>query len=677
MTISSPISRLKGVGPTLEKSLNSMGIKNIADLLNHFPRKWETYQSINRIQDIKPGLVSFEAKVENIAMRRSNRHKRLTITEAILSDDTGTVRAVWFNQPYLSQTLLKGKLYRFRGNYEYKNGYVSLAAPSFEKPGTNVNKEDIITIYPETKKITSTIIRKLISQCLDYTNQLEDILPEEISQTHKLIPIDQAIKFLHQPKDFKELELAKRRISFEEMFELILTGLVIKQNIKTSPSVEIKYDPKFAKKFVGLLDFELTSAQKKAAHTILEDVDSDKPMNRMLEGDVGSGKTLVALMAAAMAFKSGYQSVIMVPTEILARQHFIGAERLLSRLGIKVGLLISALKKSEREELKDKIRSGELDCIIGTHALISKDIEYQRLGLVVVDEQHRFGVNQRSTLKGKAKYMPHVLTMTATPIPRSLALVVYGDLDVSIIDELPPGRKPIQTKLVKEIDRVHVYSHIDSLIAKRQQVYIVCPLISESDKLGVKSVEAEYKTLQKTVFKHRKIGMVHGKLKAEEKSRIMDDFKSGKLDMLLATSVIEVGVDVPNATIMIIEGAERFGLAALHQLRGRVGRGEMQSHCYLFSDSENPATIKRLKALENTNDGFRLAQIDLELRGPGEIYGTMQSGILDLRVADIYDHKLISEVKQAAETFINKHNLLEYAQLAEKINRLKSITTLD
>ena len=677
MTISSPISRLKGVGPTLEKSLNSMGIKNIADLLNHFPRKWETYQSINRIQDIKPGLVSFEAKVENIAMRRSNRHKRLTITEAILSDDTGTVRAVWFNQPYLSQTLLKGKIYRFRGNYEYKNGYVSLAAPSFEKPGTNVNKEDIITIYPETKKITSTIIRKLISQCLDYTNQLEDILPEEISQTHKLIPIDKAIKFLHQPKDFKELELAKRRISFEEMFELILTGLVIKQNIKTSPSVEIKYDPKFAKKFVGLLDFELTSAQKKAAHTILEDVDSDKPMNRMLEGDVGSGKTLVALMAAAMAYNSGYQSVIMVPTEILARQHFIGAERLLSKLGIKVGLLISALKKSEREELKDKIRSGELDCIIGTHALISKDIEYQKLGLVVVDEQHRFGVNQRSTLKGKAKYMPHVLTMTATPIPRSLALVVYGDLDVSIIDELPPGRKPIQTKLVKEIDRVHVYSLIDSLIAKRQQVYIVCPLISESDKLGVKSVEAEYKTLQKTVFKHRKIGMVHGKLKAEEKSRIMDDFKSGKLDMLLATSVIEVGVDVPNATIMIIEGAERFGLAALHQLRGRVGRGEMQSHCYLFSDSENPATIKRLKALENTNDGFRLAQIDLELRGPGEIYGTIQSGILDLRVADIYDHKLISEVKQAAETFINKHNLLEYAQLAEKINRLKSITTLD
>jgi ATP-dependent DNA helicase RecG len=676
MTIASPVSRLKGVGPTLEKALAAMDIRTIADLLNYYPRRWETYQSINRIQDIRPGLVSFEAKVENVAMRRSNKHKRLTITEAILIDETGTVRAVWFNQPYLAQTLIKGVTYRFRGNYEYKGGYISLASPTFEKPG-GVNKEDIITIYPETKKITSTIIRKLVAQCLDYTNQLEDILPEEISQKHHLIPFEQAIKYLHQPQNYKDLELAKRRISFGEIFELVLTGLVIKQNIKTSPSVVIDYNAKVAKKFVELLDFELTDAQKKAAHTILEDINSEKPMNRMLEGDVGSGKTLVALMASVMAHNSGYQSGIMVPTEILARQHFAGAQKLLTKLGIKVGLLISAMKKSERDEVLEQIKAGELDCIIGTHALISKGVEYKNLGLVVVDEQHRFGVNQRSTLKGKAKYMPHVLTMTATPIPRSLALVVYGDLDVSIIDELPPGRKPIVTKLVKEIDRVHVYAHIDSLIEQGQQVYVVCPLISDSDKLGVKSVETEYSVLQKTVFKHRRIGLVHGKLKADEKAKIMDEFKSGKLDMLLATSVIEVGVDVPNATIMIIEGAERFGLAALHQLRGRVGRGDKQSHCYLFSDSDNPSTIKRLQALENTNDGFRLAQIDLELRGPGEIYGTMQSGILDLRIADIYDHKLISEVKEAAEALINKHNLLEYPQLAEKVNGLKSITTLD
>ena len=677
MTISSSVSRLKGVGPTLEKALSATGITTIADLLNYFPRRWEMYQSIDRISDIKPGLVSFEAKIENVAMRRSSRHKRLTITEAILSDDTGTVRAVWFNQPYLAQTLVKGSNYRFRGNYEYKSGYISLASPSFEKSGLNTNKEDIVTTYPESKKITSTIIRKLVAQCLDYANQLDDILPEEITQKHKLISYEQAIKYLHQPKNMGELELAKRRIGFEEIFELVLTGLVIKQNIKTSPGVVIDYDAAVAKKFVELLDFELTNAQKKSAHTILEDINNDKPMNRMLEGDVGSGKTLVALMAATMAHNSGYQSVIMVPTEILARQHYAGAQKLLSKLGIKVGLLISAMKKSEKDVVLQQIKSGELDCIIGTHALITKSVEYKKLGLVVVDEQHRFGVNQRSTLKGKAKYMPHVLTMTATPIPRSLALVVYGDLDVSIIDELPPGRKPIATKLVKEIDRVHVYAHIDSLIEQGQQVYVVCPLISESDKLGVKSVETEYKVLQKTVFKHRRIGMVHGKLKAEEKQRIMGEFKEGKLDMLLATSVIEVGVDVPNATIMIIEGAERFGLAALHQLRGRVGRGDKQSHCYLFSDSDNPATIKRLQALEKTNDGFRLAQIDLELRGPGEIYGTMQSGILDLRIADIYDHKLVSEVKESAESFINKHNLLEYAQLAERVNGLKSVTTLD
>ncbi len=659
------------------KALNDIGINTIADLLNYYPRRWDSFQSISKIQNILPGLVSFEAKVENIAMRRSSRQKSLTITEAILADETGTVRAVWFNQPYLATSLLKGSTYRFRGNYEYKSGYISLASPTFEKPGLDTCPEDIISIYPESKQITSTIIRKLIKQCLDCTNQIDDILPEEITQNHKLISTQDAIKFLHQPKNNRELELAKRRISFEEIFELILTGLIIKKNIKTSSAVKIDYDSNIAKKFVGLLKFELTSAQKKAAHTILVDLDSEKPMNRMLEGDVGSGKTLVALMAAAMANNSGYQSVIMVPTEILARQHFISAEKILNKLGIKIGLLISDLKKSEKEDVLANIKEGKVDCIIGTHALISKAVEYKNLGLVVVDEQHRFGVNQRSTLKGKAKYMPHVLTMTATPIPRSLALIVYGDLDVSIIDELPPGRKPIITKLVKEIDRVHVYIHIDSLISQGQQVYVVCPLISESDKLGVKSVETEFKILQKTVFKHRRIGLIHGKLKAEEKNKIMDEFKSGKIDMLVATSVIEVGVDVPNATIMIIEGAERFGLAALHQLRGRVGRGEQQSHCYLFSDSDNPNTIKRLGALEKTNDGFRLAQIDLEMRGPGEIYGTMQHGILDLRIADIYDRELISEVKEAAEAFISKHNLLEYAQLAEKVNGLKSITTLD
>lgn len=677
MTLDSSVSRLSGVGPILERALNSIGVTTVGELLDYYPRRWETYQTINRMNQIKPGLVSFEAKVENVAMRRSHRHKRLTITEAILSDDTGTVRAVWFNQPYLVQTLKQDEIYRFRGNYEYKNGYISLQSPSFEKPGSVQKTEEIIPIYLETKQLTSAILRKLVAQCIEVTDQIEGDLPEEISNQYSLLPKGVAVKTLHQPINLKELESAKHSISFEELFELIIAGLVIKQNIQTEETVAINYDPEVAKEFVSCLSFELTDAQKKSAHTILESIAETKPMNRLLEGDVGSGKTLVALMAGVMAARAGYQTALMVPTEILARQHFAGTEDLLKKLKIRSALLISDMKKSERDMVLYKLKAGEIDIIIGTHALISKDVEYYNLGLVVVDEQHRFGVNQRTELKTKAKTMPHVLTMTATPIPRSLALVVYGDLDVSIIDELPPGRKQIITKLVEEKDRIHVYAHIDTLIGQGQQVYVVCPLIAESDKLGVKSVEAEFERLKNSVFKHRRIGLVHGRLKADEKAKIMLQFKAGKLDMLVATSVIEVGVDVPNATIMLIEGAERFGLAALHQLRGRVGRGEQQSHCYLFTTSDNPATVQRLKALEKTTDGFRLAQIDLEMRGPGEIYGTAQHGLLDLRMADLFDHKLISEAREAAEAFLNKHNLLEYPRLAQRVNGLKSITSLD
>ena len=677
MTLDSSLTRLKGVGPVLEAALRAAGLNTVKDLLNYYPRKWDSYQAVDKIKNIRPGLVSFEASVEKVAMRRSQRHSRLSITEAILSDDTGTVKAIWFNQPYIGQALKPNSVHRFRGNYEYKNGYISLQSPTFEAGPINAGREDIVPIYPETKRLNSGIIRKLMLQCLESASELKDVLPAPIISQHQLIPISEAIRLLHLAPNEQALKIAKRRISFEEIFELVLTGLIIKNNIKTSPAVKINYSTEVARQFVGLLDFELTNAQKKSAHTILKDISLQKPMNRLLEGDVGSGKTLVALMASVMTIKAGYQAAIMVPTEILARQHFQSAEKLLSRLGVKVGLLISDMNKSQRNEVLSKISSGEVDCVIGTHSLIGKDVEYKNLGLVVVDEQHRFGVNQRTTLKAKAEYMPHVLTMTATPIPRSLALVVYGDLDVSIIDQLPPGRKPITTKLVKEIDRVHVYAHIDSLIGQGQQVYVVCPLVSDSDKLGVKSVEGEFRTLQNTVFRHRRIGLVHGKLKSGEKVAIMDQFKAGKLDMLVATSVIEVGVDVPNATIMLIEGAERFGLAALHQLRGRVGRGQQQSHCYLFTSSESPNAIKRLKALEKTSDGFRLAQIDLESRGPGEIYGTAQHGLLDLRMADIFDLDLVSEVKSSAQAFISKHNLLKYPQLGEKINRLKSITSLD
>ena len=677
MNINSPVSRLKGVGPVIEKSLFAIGIERIGDLLNYYPRRWETYDAIKSISNIKPGLVSFEAKVERVAMRKSHRNKRLTITEAILSDNTGTVRAIWFNQPYLSQSLIAGASFRFRGNYEYKNGYISLQSPSFEKPDKPSDGEEVIPIYPETKQISSQIIRRLLAQCQDVFNEISDVLPSEMIKSHGLMKKSEAVKVLHMAEDLGQLELAKRTISFEELLELVLAGLVIKKNIKEFSANPINYDSKVAQEFVAKLPFEFTPAQKKSAHTILEDLNRPKPMNRLLEGDVGSGKTLVALMACVMAARAGLQSAIMVPTEILARQHYINSLDLLNSLGISSALLISDMKKADRAKVLDDIEYGRIDCVIGTHALISKDVKYQNLGLVVVDEQHRFGVNQRKELKAKSIKMPHLLTMTATPIPRSLALVVYGDLDVSVINELPKGRKPIQTRLVEDKDRVHVYAHIDSLIGQGQQAYVVCPMISESDKLGVKSVETEFKLLQNSVFKHRRIGLVHGRLKADEKTKIMNEFKLGKLDMLVATSVIEVGVDVPNATIMLIEGADRFGLAALHQLRGRVGRGQQQSHCYLFTSSDNPETIKRLRALEKTTDGFRLAQIDLETRGPGEIYGTAQHGLLDLRMADLFDHKLIAEVKESAEALLNKHNLLEYKQLSKRVNGLTAITSLD
>lgn len=683
MTLQSSINRLKGVGPILQRALSSVGIETVANLLDYYPRRWETYQLISRIDHIKPGLVSFEAKVENISMRRSHRHKRLTITEAILSDDTGTVRAIWFNQPYLAQTLVQGSNYRFRGNYEYRNGYISLQSPSFEKSNPRLGSEmattgdSILPIYPETKQLTSVTIRKLIAQCIDMVDQLESVLLSEIIIDNQLLSKAEAIRILHQPESLAELEQAKRSISFEELFELMLASLLLKQNIQSEKTVTIQYDPVVAQDFTSKLGFDLTAGQKKSAHAILEGISKPSPMNRLLEGDVGSGKTLVALMAATMATRAGFQTALMVPTEILARQHFASSAGLLKDLKVKSTLLISDMKKSERDRALASIGSGDTDLVIGTHALISKDVGYHNLGLVVVDEQHRFGVGQRAELKTKAKTMPHVLTMTATPIPRSLALVVYGDLDVSVINELPPGRKPVTTKLVKELDRVYVYNHINTLIEQGQQAYVVCPLITKSDKLGVKSVEAEFERLSNGVFKHRRIGLVHGRLKVDEKTKVMSNFKAGKLDMLVATSVIEVGVDVPNATIMLVEGAERFGLAALHQLRGRVGRGQQQSHCYLFTGSDSPATIKRLQALEKTADGFRLAQIDLEMRGPGEIYGTAQHGLLDLRLADLFDHKLITEVRSAAEAFINKHNLLEYPRLADRVNRLKHITSLD
>lgn len=677
MNLNSNVSVLKGVGPVIQKGLTKLGIETVNDLLVYWPRRWDDFSTISKINTMKPGKVAVLCKVLAVDVRRSARQRRLAITEAVLSDGTGTIKAVWFNQPFLLNTLKKDEKYLFAGNFEFKNNYLSLNSPTIEAVTEDNYKGKVYSIYPENSSITSKTLQKLIAQAIELRAGMTDALPSVVEATEELVSYPQAIKSLHQPSNLADVAAGERRVGFAELFELIMTGLVIKKDIKTETSPVVEFRKDTVEEVLNQIDFDLTDGQRKAAWQIFQDLERDQPMNRMLEGDVGSGKTLVALLAAAMTLRAGYQVALMVPTEILARQHIVTTKKIFQSMGLRAELLISALTGAEKKDLHQKITAGKVDLVVGTHALLSSGVEFNNLGLVIIDEQHRFGVNQRRTLKTKANFMPHVLTMTATPIPRSLALVVYGDLDVSIIDQLPPGRKPVQTKAVREIDRSTVYFFVDQLLAQGQQAFVVCPLIEDNDTGGMKSVKAEFTRLQKTVFAHRRIAMLHGRMKPEEKTQIMQDFRAGKYDILLATTVIEVGVDVPNATVLIIENAERFGLAALHQLRGRVGRSDTQSYAYLFSDSENPVAFKRLKAMEKTTDGFRLAQIDLEMRGPGEIYGTSQHGLLDMRFANIFDTQLLAQVKQAANAFISSENMLKYPLTVERINQLKKLTSLD
>ena len=677
ISLDTPVSQLSGVGPVVEKGLNKLGILNVRDLLMHFPRKWEDFSKLSKLNTIKPGKIAVNCKVLSIAVRRSHRNKRLTITEAILSDETGSIKAIWFNQPYIVNTLKKDQSYLFLGNFEFKNNYLSLNNPVIETIESNTVKGKIFTTYPENSIITSKILQKLLVQIIDLSTGLSDYLPSEIETDYKLIKYSAAIKYLHFPETIEQVEQAKRRIGFAELFELILTGKVLKSEIQTENSANIAFELNVVEGILQQLNFDLTDAQRKVAWQIFKDLEESHPMNRMLEGDVGSGKTLVALLAAAMSLEAGYQVALMVPTEILARQHIVTFSKLFASQKIQCELLVSALKASEKTKILQSISSGEAKVVIGTHALLGEHVEFSKLGLIIIDEQHRFGVNQRRALKSKAGLMPHVLTMTATPIPRSLALVVYGDLDISVIDQLPPNRKSVTTKIVTNDGRQNVYREVDKLIDKSQQVFIVCPSIEQEDNSGMKSVNSVYNNLKNTVFSSRRIAKLHGKMKSTEKEQIMNDFREHKYDILISTTVIEVGVDIANATVLIVEDAERFGLAALHQLRGRVGRSSVQSYCYLFSDSNNPTSFSRLQAMEKTSDGFRLAQIDLELRGPGEIYGTSQHGILDLTFANIFDTRLLAEVRKSVDSFITRDKMLQYPKLVKRINELKKLTSLD
>jgi len=671
-----PVALLKGVGPALGVRLERLGISTNRDLLLNFPFRYEDYSKVAKIRDVRPGPISVGGVIEQVAARWA-KTRRLHIIEAIISDDTGSLKAVWFNSQYLKSKLHPGATVVLSGKLEFRGNDMALQAPQIEFTDQPAEGR-IVPVYPETAGLTSRQIAALIVQVIDLASELMDELPSYLLKDHHLLPYSEAVTKLQQPQISADITEGRRRMAFEELFYLIACGLIIKSEVASEPSVQIPFDEKVAQDFTAKLTFKLTDAQRQAAWQILKDMAGEAAMNRLLEGDVGSGKTVVAALAATMAQAAGYQTALMVPTEVLARQHALRLSELAEKLGYKVARISGQMKAAERRQLSEEIASGKISLIVGTQALLSGDLVFHKLGLVVIDEQHRFGVEQRQLLKAKAGYLPHLLTMTATPIPRTLALTIYGDLDISVIDELPPGRKAIITKVTAESGRQATYNQVDALIEAGQQVYVVCPLIEESEVLAAKSVEAEEQRLRRGPFSHRRMAGLHGRMKAEEKERIMADFAAGNIDILVATSLIEVGVDVANASVMIIESADRFGLATLHQLRGRVGRGTAQAYCYLFSSAQDGSGDRRLAAMEHSADGFRLAQIDMAERGVGQIYGLRQHGRLDLRFADLGDTALLAEAREAARDFVSgPQQMVQYPLSVQRINQLKTVTSLD
>lgn len=680
MNPSDSVETVRGVGDATAKLLYRLGVRTVEDLLLNVPRRYEDYSRITPIAKLQPGPVTIEAELVDIKGRYVRRG--MHITEASVRDDGEAMRIVWFNQPYRASGMKVGQTYFFSGTFEYKSGRLQLTNPSSEQAKDfPLNTARIVPIYKETKGLTSRQIRTFVGNCLPTLRTMPESLPGWMPPLYKLASRVKSIETMHFPKSMEALEVARQRLGFDEVLELSLASLLNKQDVASETALNVPFKEALAKKFVGSLPFALTDDQRKVVWRIYQDMQAEQPMNRLVEGDVGSGKTVVATMAGLMAIQAGLQVALMAPTEILARQHYKSIRELLKPLKLdgQVALLIGAQAKKERETTLRNIASGSVKFIVGTHALIQEAVDMHRLGLIIIDEQHRFGVEQRKELMAKAGHMPHVLLLTATPIPRSLALTLFGELDISILAEKPAGRQIIQTEIVSPNSRMPMYEQVRSELADGRQVYVVCPRIKEGAEDGKKAYVSAEKMHELMVkeFAGYRVGLLHGKMKADERDEMMTEFADGTVQVLVATTVIEVGVDVPNATIMIIESADAFGLSQLHQLRGRVGRGKHASRCYLVLSDSKPPT-KRLRAIESTNDGFRLAELDLELRGPGAIYGHMQHGELDLRVAKLTDVKLIASARQGAEAFLERgENLVQYPELYERVTRLRAVTNLN
>ncbi len=680
MKLTTPLEQIKGVGPKTAQALAAAGLKTISDALYFLPRAYDDYSTAVNIADLQPGKVTVKARCESVSTRIVRRGLR--ITTAVLADKSGKVKAVWFNQPYRETQLKSDAEFIFSGQFGIQYNRYQINNPSVElakevAKTAAENNSGIQPVYKSIKNIRPKTVQDLMKNIRPIMDFLPETLPENIIQRQKLVSRSEAVKFLHAPKTHEEISRGRERLAFEELFEMILAAQFNKQEQTRLTGWKIPFNKSVVKNFVDQLPFPLTNAQRRAAWQILQDLESDHPMNRLLQGDVGSGKTVVAGLVAAEVAKAGFQTAIMAPTEILAQQHAKTLDELLSPFGVSVALLTGHVKGAARSQLLDNLAIGNIDVVVGTHALIQEKVAYHKLGFAVIDEQHRFGVKQRQALLEKSDFMPHLLSMTATPIPRSLALTLYGELDISILDELPSGRQPIQTKIWSPASAPKLYESIENELAKGRQAYVICPLIDDNPDNDKKSVEAEYNKLSKTIFSHRRVGLLHGKLPAEEKAEVMQKFADGELDMLVSTTVVEVGVNVPNATVMLIENADNFGLSQLHQLRGRVGRGEHQSFCHLMMSGHDKPS-QRLREIEKSQDGFYLAEVDLKLRGPGEIYGKMQHGDLNLKIASLADTALIARAQTEAERFVKEgQDLLQYNHLAHAVSRYQRLTVLN
>jgi ATP-dependent DNA helicase RecG len=676
MKATDSITYVKGVGEAVASKFNRLRIQTVQDLVDYVPRRYDDYSQIIRVSQIRPGPVTIRVKIGAVVSRYSR--KGLHMTEATASDDTGSVKLVWFNQPYRAQSIHTSEEYFVSGEFAQNYRYFAITNPACELVSSfPVNTARLVPQYKLTKGLGPAQIRKIMKNVLTEFKPPET-LPEWLLEQEKLISKPEAIKEMHFPESIPTLESAKKRIGFEEVFELTLASELNRESYKNLHALKIPFNENVIRTFVDALPFKLTYDQRKVAWEIFQDMSSGSPTNRLVEGDVGSGKTVVAVLAAIGAMQAGFQVAFMAPTELLATQHSQAIHGLLESIGYheRLLLLTGSMSKKQKEAAYELISSGDAQLVVGTHALFQDKVIFKNLSLLIVDEQHRFGVEQRKKLQAKASEMPHVVNMTATPIPRSLALTLYGEMDVSIISQVPPGRTPVETAIFIPENRQDIYEKIASEIDAGRQAFVVCPQIEE-DEAGRLSVKKIYNQLSKKWLTNYSVGLLHGKMLTNEKEKIMELFVTGKIQILVATTVIEVGVDVPNATCMVVEGADKFGLAQLHQLRGRVGRGSHKSFCYLVTE-ENSEPSTRLKLLERENNGFKLAEYDLELRGPGAIYGTMQHGELDLRVAKLTDVELISRARAAAKRFIEVgDNLINYPQLKVRVDRLRTITNLN